>query len=147
MWCDQAKSVWSRLDSFFFFNQLIVCTTLNATFCRKPHWNWTFGFQRYGQLKGCKNNKEQKILCPLFGYILESKFLTSDWFCLITPHGFILVSKLTRKCLSYFLLLFCAQRGSTWTQPFLSTSRRNFGTKLAPYLYTPKTTINQQKEH
>ena len=24
-------------------------------------------------------------------------------------------------------------------------SRRNFGTKLAPYFYTPKTTINQQK--
>ena len=27
-------------------------------------------------------------------------------------------------------------------QPFEVLSQRNFGTKLAPYLYTPKTTIN-----
>ena len=42
----------------------------------------------------------------------------------------------------------CAQEGgSTWTQPFLSTFPKNFGTKLVPYLYTAKTTTNQQKEH
>ena len=49
---------------------------------------------------------------------------------------------LTRKCLSYVSLPFVQGGGGN-----LGTFRRNFGTKLAPYLYTPKTTINQQNEH
>ena len=36
--------------------------------------------------------------------------------------------------------------GTTWTHSFLIIFRRNFGTKLAPCVYTPKTTIYQQKE-
>ena len=57
-------------------------------------------------------------------------------------------TSLTLKCLSYFSLPFVHKGGgSTWIQPFLSTFPLEFGTKLAPYLYTPKTTINQQKEN
>ena len=63
-----------------------MCTILKATFCRKPNWNWTFGSKDMGNWRVAKNNKKQKILCPLFGYILKSIFPTSDWFCLITPH-------------------------------------------------------------
>ena len=56
------------------------------------------------------------------------------------------IRELTHTCLSYFSLPF-AQGGSTWTLSFLGIFRKNFSTKIAPYLYTPKTTINQQKEH
>ena len=55
-------------------------------FVQKTPLKLDIWFQRYGQLKGCKNNKKQNILCPLFGYILKSIFPTSDWLCLITPH-------------------------------------------------------------
>ena len=41
MWCDQAKSVWSQSNSVFILQT--VCTIFTATFCRKPHWNWSVG--------------------------------------------------------------------------------------------------------
>ena len=90
MWCDQAaKSVWSWLDSNFF--NLSECTHHFKSFIlQQTPLKLDIWFQRYGQLKGCKNNKKQKILCLLFGYnfvyILKSIFLTFDWFCLITSH-------------------------------------------------------------
>ena len=39
-----------------------------------------------------------------------------------------------------------AQQGSNWTPSKKLLSQKNFGTKLTPYLYTPKITINQQKK-
>ena len=85
MWCDQAKSVWSRPNSVFilltncmhhFHSYILQKTPLKLI-------NW---FQRYEQLKGVKNNRKQKTFYALFGSILKSIFLTFDWFCLITSH-------------------------------------------------------------
>ena len=64
MRCDQAKGVWSRSNSIFIF--LIDCILhlqsylLLQTPLKLVHW-----FQRYGQLKGCKNNRKQRnyLLC------------------------------------------------------------------------------------
>ena len=83
MWCDQAKSVWSRSNSVFIF--LINCLhhfysyILQKTPLKLVNW-----FQRYEQLKVAKNNREQKTFSALFGSILKSIFPTSNWFCLIT---------------------------------------------------------------
>ena len=85
MWCDQAKSVWSRSNSVFIF--LTNCMhhfhsyILQKTPLKLVNW-----FQRYEQLKDAKNNRKQKTFSALFGYISKSIFPTSDWFCLITPH-------------------------------------------------------------
>ena len=85
LWCDQAKSVWSRWNSVFifltncmhhFYNYILQKTPLKLV-------NW---FQRYEQLKDPKNNRKQKAFSALFGSILKSIFSTSDWFCLITSH-------------------------------------------------------------
>ena len=54
---------------------------------------------------------------------------------------------LTLKCQSYFSLPSVHKGRSTWTQPFLSTFPQKSGTKLAPYLYTPKTTIYHPKQN
>ena len=83
MWCDQAKSVWSRSNSVFIF--LTNCMhhfhsyILQKTPLKLVNW-----FQRYEQLKDAKNNRKQKTFSALFGSILKSIFPTSDWFCLIT---------------------------------------------------------------
>ena len=53
---------------------------------------------------------------------------------------------LTLKCLGYFSLPFVHKGGPLGPIHFWVLSRRSFGTKLAPYVYTPKTTIYQQKE-
>ena len=85
MWCDQAKSVWSRSNLVFivltncmhhFYSYILQKTPLKLV-------NW---FQRYEQLKDAKNSRKQKIVSALFGSILKSIFPTSDWFCLITSH-------------------------------------------------------------
>ena len=93
MWCDQAKSVWSRSNSVFIF--LINCMhhfysfILQKTPLKLVNW-----FQRYEQLKHAKNNKKQKTFFALFGSILKSIFPTSDWFCLITSH-IVMLSRVT----------------------------------------------------
>ena len=83
MWCDQAKSVWSRSNSVFifltnwmhhFYSYILKKTPLKLV-------NW---FQRYEQVKDAKNSRKQKTFSALFGSILKSIFPTSDWFCLIT---------------------------------------------------------------
>ena len=83
MWCDQAKSVWSRSNSLFsflttclhhFYNYILQKTPLKLV-------SW---FQRYEQLKDAKHNRKQKTFSSLFGSILKSIFPISDWFCLIT---------------------------------------------------------------
>ena len=52
------------------------------------------------------------------------------------------------KCLSYFSLPFVHKGGGPLGPiHFEVLSRRNFDTQLAPYMYTPKTTINKQKGH
>ena len=85
MWCDQAKSVWSRSNPVFisltncmhhFYSYILQKTPLKLD-------NW---FQRYEQLKFAKNKRKQKTLSALFGSILKSIFPTSDWFSLITSH-------------------------------------------------------------
>ena len=47
--------------------------------------------QGYDQLKGCQNNRKQKDLFLLFGFISKSIFANSDSFCLIAPHICLLV--------------------------------------------------------
>ena len=87
--CDQAKSVWSRLKlnsvSIFLTNCMhnFHSYILQKTPVKLVNW-----FQRYDQLKDAKNNRKQKTFSALFGSILKSVFLTSDWFCLITSHLF-----------------------------------------------------------
>ena len=85
MWCDQAKSVWSRSNSVFIF--LSNCMHyFHSYILQKIPLNFTNWFQRYEQLKDAKNNRKQKICSALFGSILKLIFPTSDWFCLITSH-------------------------------------------------------------
>ena len=85
MWCDQAKSVWSRSNSVFIF--LPYCMhhfqsyILQKTPLKLVNW-----FQRYEKLKDAKNNRKQHTFSALFASILKSIFPTSDWFCLITSH-------------------------------------------------------------
>ena len=80
---DQAKSVWSLSVSVFifltncmhhFYSYILQKTPLKLV-------NW---FQRYEHLKDAKNKRKQKTFSALFGSILKSIFLTSDWFCSIT---------------------------------------------------------------
>ena len=56
------------------------------------------------------------------------------------------ITSLTLKCIRYLSLPFVHKGGPL--RPILRKVlfRRNFSTKLAPYLYTPKATINQQKQ-
>ena len=85
MWCDQAKSVWSRSNSVFIF--LLYCMHHFYSYILQKSplklVNWS---QRYDQLKDDKNNRKQKVFSTLSGSILKSIFPTSDWFCLITSH-------------------------------------------------------------
>ena len=91
MWCDQTKSVWSRSNSVFIFlpNSMhhIYSYILQKTPLKTVNW-----FQRYEQLKDAKNNRKQKTFSALFGSVLKSIFPTSDWFCLITSHIYILLA-------------------------------------------------------
>ena len=85
MWCDQAKSVWSRSNLVFIF--LTNCMhhfysyILQKTPLKLVDW-----FQRYEQLKDAKNNKKQKTFSALLSSISKSIFPISDIFCLITSH-------------------------------------------------------------
>lgn len=85
MWCDQAKSVWSRSYSIFSF--LLDCNKhLQSYILQKIPLKLNNQFKRYQQLKSFQNKRKQKEILPLFGYISKSIFQTSDWFCLITSH-------------------------------------------------------------
>ena len=85
MWCDQAKSVWSRSNLVFFF--LTNCLHhFHIFILQKTPLKLVNLFQRYEQLNNAKNNRKQKTFSALFGSILKSIFSTSDWFCLITSH-------------------------------------------------------------
>ena len=85
MWCDQAKSVWSRSYSIFSF--LLDCNKhLQSYILQKTPLKLNNQFKRYQQLKSFQNKRKQKEILPLFGYISKSIFPTSDWFCLITSH-------------------------------------------------------------
>ena len=85
MWCDQAKSVWSRSNLVFIFltNYMhhFQSYILKKTPLKSVNW-----FQRYERLKDAKNKRKQKTFSALFSSIFKSIFPTSDWFCLITSH-------------------------------------------------------------
>ena len=101
MWCDQAKSVWSRSNSLFSF--LTTCLHHSYSYIlQKTPLKLVSFFQRYEQLKDAKNNRKQKTFSSLFGSILKSIFPTSDWFCLITSHMWYLD-------LSNFIRLVCGR--------------------------------------
>ena len=110
LWCDQAKSVWSRSNSVSIF--LAICMhhfqgyILQKTPLRLVNW-----FQRYEQLKDAKNNRKQKKLSALYGSILKSIFPTSDWFCLITSHLVILDLKIHQSMWIYWSFF-----PKTWTK-------------------------------
>ena len=99
MWCDQAKSVWSQSNSHFSF--LTTCLHhFHSYILQKTPLNLASWFQRYEQLKDAKNNRKRKTFSSLFGPILRSIFMTSDWFCLITSHMNLLLipkSPITKK--------------------------------------------------
>ena len=83
MWCDQAKTVWSRSNSVFIFltnclhhiySYVLVKTPLKLV-------NW---FQRYEQLKVAKNNRKQKnIFCLVWLYL---KIHISDFRLILLDH-------------------------------------------------------------
>ena len=61
MWFDQAKSVWSRLDSYF-FNLLDCVHHFKSCILQKTPLKLDIWFQRYGQLKDCTNNKNKRAI-------------------------------------------------------------------------------------
>ena len=69
MWCDQAKSVWSRSNSVLIF--LTVCTIFTATFCRKSHWNWSIGSKDMSSWRMTKTIRNKRKFSALFGSILK----------------------------------------------------------------------------
>ena len=85
MWCDQAKTVWSRSNSVFIF-QINCMHHFHNYILQKIPLKSVKWFQRFEHLKDAKNNRKQKTFSALFGSILKSIFPTSDWFCLITSH-------------------------------------------------------------
>ena len=130
MWCDQAKSVWSRSNSVFIF--LTKCMHHFHTYILQKIplklVNW---FQRYEQLKDAKNNRKQKTFSALFGSILKSIFPTSrlillDHITYVTPGVNILPKEqifppMLPSCdhkVSPFLPQFCDyMRGSVAMKP------------------------------
>ena len=62
MWCDQAKSVWSRSNSVFIFLTIRMhhfhSYILQKTPLKLVNW-----FQRYEQLKDATNNRKQNTFC------------------------------------------------------------------------------------
>ena len=73
MWCDQAKSVWSRSNSVFIF--LTNCMHLiHSYILQKTPLKLVNCFQRYEQLKDAKNNRKQNTFSPLFGSILKNQY-------------------------------------------------------------------------
>ena len=85
LWCDHAKSVWGWSNSVFIFLTNSM-HHFHSYILQKIPLKLTNWFQIYEQLKDAKNNMKQKTFSALFGSILKSIFLTSDWFCLITSH-------------------------------------------------------------
>ena len=64
MWCDQAKSVWSRPNSVFIF--LTNCVHhFQSYICRKPHWNWSIGSKDMSswRMPKTKGNKRDFLIC------------------------------------------------------------------------------------
>ena len=106
MWCDQAKSVWSRSNSvFIFLNNCmhhLYCYILQKTPLKLVNW-----FQRYEQLNDAKHNRKQKTFSALFGSILKSIFPTSDWFCLITSHIRLSQKRKHPLYIDIYLITFC----------------------------------------
>ena len=73
------------------------CLSFNLVRTPQRLGNW---FQRYKRLKDPTNNKKQKKLSALFGCILKTVFASSDSFCLITSHMWLVLS-LSDRCHNY----------------------------------------------
>ena len=74
------------LFCFFFLHVLLVlgyCLGFHLVKTPQRLGNW---FQRCKQLKDWTNNRKQKKLSALFGFILKTAFASYDSFCLITLH-------------------------------------------------------------
>ena len=74
MWCNQTKWVWSQSNSIFILliDWLIDCTHHLQSYILQhiplKLLNW---FQRYGHLKGCKNNRKQTNCVLYFAMYLK----------------------------------------------------------------------------
>ena len=85
LWCDQAKWVWRWSNSIFIF--LIQCIPhLQSYFLKQTPLKFVNWFQRYRQLKRCKNKWKQRTCLLCLVLYLKTVFVSRDWFCLITPH-------------------------------------------------------------
>ena len=74
--CDAIKQNESEVENF------LLGYHLNFNFVKTP-WRLDNWFSRNSILSDCKNNKKQKKLSALFGYILKLIFASSNSFCLI----------------------------------------------------------------
>ena len=113
MWCDQAKWVWSQKIWFLVCWHFLLGCCLGFNLVKTPQMLGTW-FQRYKQMKDWTNNKKQKKLLALFGYILKTVFASSDSFCLITSHISLSFFKGKNKhmhLISWFHYSFYTQEG------------------------------------
>ena len=141
-------SLWSfpLSCSIPFFTTLIPVVTIGDLFC-------TFSFSLAGSLLShhCLSILGSIVCsqCPYHSISFEWSplFFFASSFHTNPIRMFSFTACLTLKCISYFSLPFVHNGGPLGPIQFQVFSRRNFGTKLAPYLYTPKATTNQQKEH
>ena len=78
MWCDQAKWVCKLI----FFWLILLGYYLSFNLVKIP-WRLGYWFSRYIISSDCKNNKKQRELSALFGWIFKLIFASSDWVCLI----------------------------------------------------------------
>ena len=80
LWCDQAKSVWSRTYSIFSF-----LLNLQSYILQKSPLKLNNQFKIYQQLKSFQNIRKQKEILPLFGCILKS-IIISDFRLTLLDH-------------------------------------------------------------
>ena len=83
MWCDQAKSVWSRSNSVFIF--LTNCMHhFHSYILQKTPLKLVDWFQRYEQLKDAENNRKQNtFFCFVWLYL---KINISDFRLILLDH-------------------------------------------------------------
>ena len=83
MWCDQVKWVWTRKREIISSFNRIVCITLRAIFCWKPHQYRTYGSKVIAicVLLKTASYKGNRVL--LFAVSRNQYKRSSDSFCLI----------------------------------------------------------------
>ena len=84
LWCDQAKSVWSRSNSVFIFLSNWMHHFYSYIVQKNP-LKFVQLVPKIWAVEGCQNKRKQKdIFCFVWLYL--KIFPTSDWFCLIISH-------------------------------------------------------------